>query len=318
MILQIGSLFSTLGGFLKTSIEAVLPGGIQQLGSSALDIGRGLIATELSRGQQRRDRDFLKAQLRERSNLAGQGPAVPGQTAVPTGGRVFAAPFLIPNVIPPSPSPAVFRPVGLRAGPADRIAQRALKGTARQSLRLSSRLAGPLVGGAAALEGLLPAGPSLMQTVFPEGPSRMFLPGSRAARRAGLNGQIGSGQFPTLPQLQAGAMAQNGTGLRMRSVFQRTPDNCNVQHYVLPKGENTLQPIQNVLDTKGLPRFRLDITTGDFLKIQPRRMNPLNFRALSRARSRTGAALRVCRTMFTEARREKTGKIRPKRRAKRK
>lgn len=98
------------------------------------------------------------------------------------------------------------------------------------------------------------------------------------------------------------------------STFQRNAQG-GVQHYVLDQN-GCLEPIETARELNGLPKFRLDLADSKFKKIKSRRMNPLNFKALGRARRRTGAALRVCRTMFTEARREKTGRVRPKRRAK--
>lgn len=65
-------------------------------------------------------------------------------------------------------------------------------------------------------------------------------------------------------------------------------------------------------------KYRFNRIKGIFQKVKARRMNPLNFKALGRARTRTSAALRICRTMFTEARRHKTGSVRPKARRRKK
>jgi len=113
-------------------------------------------------------------------------------------------------------------------------------------------------------------------------------------------------------QAQLPGLAGNGR------VWERTPDGCNVQHYVCDVDTGAISPIQDVANAKGRERFRLDLATQKFIKLNPRRMNPLNFRAASRARSRTASLLRIVRTMFTEHRREKTGKIRPKARRKKK
>ncbi len=97
-------------------------------------------------------------------------------------------------------------------------------------------------------------------------------------------------------------------------VWQRTADGCNVQHFTCDPDTGQMAPIEQVANPKGLNRFRLDLATQKFIKLNPRRINPLNFRAASRARSRTASLLRVVRTMFTEHRRETKGKIRIKKR----
>ncbi len=297
-----GGLFSSIGGFLKETV-----GGIVR-GSGVLDIGQNLLKREVDRIVGRKARQQQKHQLRQSSNLAGQGPAVPGQTAVPTGGRVFQPPILISNVIPPGSG------VGRQVSPQERAAQLATRrssspGIIKDFLNRGFTAAGlPRQFGAGGLGA--PGGRTLGERMFggtlfggrvnggilPIGPQRIF----------------GGGRFPDP------GVAMNGTGLMRRSVFQRTQDNCNVQHFVIDRTSGQLTPIEFVADHDGMARFRLDLTDQTFKKIKSRRMNPLNFKALGRARRRTGAALRVCRTMFTEARREKTGRVRPKRRAKRK
>ncbi len=109
-----------------------------------------------------------------------------------------------------------------------------------------------------------------------------------------------------------------GAPQRQQRVWQRTADGCNVQHFTCDPDTGQMAPIEQVANHKGLNRFRLDLATQKFIKLNPRRMNPLNFRAAARARSRSSALLRICKTMFTEHRREKTGAIRPKKRRKKK
>lgn len=196
--------FSGLGGFLKET------GG--QLTSAilrpAIQVGEGLLRRELARPILRKQKSELRAQARIQSNLLGQGPAVLGQTAVATGGRVFQPPLLVTNVVPPSPAPPQLRPVGLKAGPADRIASLALKnlagkGVATAAARRAAGFAfGPLGGAAAAASTLIPGnGARPFETVFPRGPSRLFLPGTRGV--------------PTMP---------NGIMTRGRSIFQRNAE----------------------------------------------------------------------------------------------
>lgn len=60
--------------------------------------------------------------------------------------------------------------------------------------------------------------------------------------------------------------------------------------------------------------FRLDPRTGDFVRVKPRRMNVLNISAFKRAERRVNGLTKICRTLFTEERRQKTAKVRRKRR----
>ncbi len=309
MILQFGAFLGGLGNFLKTGLEAALPTlkplAGQVLGGFA-DVGRQLLQRELARPLARARSRAAKAQLRQASNLAGQTPAIPSTTAVATGGRVFRPPLLVTNVIPPGPAPPVLRPIGLRAGPADRIASRVLKGIRSGGVLRGAalRAAGPIGLGISAISSARRI--DQFGEVFPKGPSRMFL------RNGGTMPQLnGRGVVEPLSFVEGGPRK----GMR---IWQRTADGCNVQHFTCDPDTGQMAPIEQVADAKGLNRFRLDLATQKFIKLNPRRMNPLNFRAASRARSRTSSLLRIVRTMFTEHRREKTGKIRPKARRKKK
>ncbi len=323
MILQLGSIFAGIGNFLKTGLEAALPSlrplAGQVLGGFA-DVGRQLLQRELVRPLQRKQKAVIRGQLREQSNLAGQTPAIPSTTAVATGGRVFRPPLLVTNVIPPGPAPPVIRPVGLRAGPADRIAARVLKGISRGGVLRGAamRAAGP--AGLALTAITTSRRRSAMQATFPRGVDPMFV----GPRQAGANG--GAFRFPRRLGAGGNGMA-TGNGFEAQlpglagngqRVWERTPDGCNVQHYVCDTDTGTIAPIQDVANPKGRERFRLDLATSKFIKLNPRRMNPLNFRAASRARSRTASLLRIVKTMFTEHRREKTGAVRPRKRRKKK
>jgi len=290
MILQLGSIFAGLGSFLTTAI-----GGLaKQAIPIATDFGAALLRKELARVTQRSRRSELRGAIRERSNFVGQGPAVPGQGPVPTGGRTFLPPGLVANIVPPGITGLTQRFVGSR--PPASVRRASLQ--AKQGLPLRQRV----MEGIGQVRGLLPLPPPTF---------RSFMRGRPAAMANGeFNG--GAGVDFATGRVFAGAGAATG------SRFQRTADNCSVQHFVVDATTGQLQPIEFVVDPEGKARYRLDLVEGIFKKIKPRRMNPLNFKALGRARRRAGAALRVCRTMFTEARREKTGKVRPKRRSKRK
>jgi len=298
MILQLGALFGGIGNFLKTGIEAILPGGLPQLGTAVLDVGRQLITNDLQKITRKRTARAQKAALRDQSNIAGQTPAIPSTTAVATGGRVHRAALLTTNLIPPGPQPIVFRPAGLRAGPTARIASQVLKGINRGAFRGAARFL-PGAGFATTLAPIGAARSDQFAEMFPGGPSRLFL-------------RNGGGMPNGVNGFQAQLPGLNGT--RGQRIWQRTADGCNVQHFTCDPDTGQMAPIEQVANPKGLNRFRLDLATQKFIKLNPRRMNPLNFRAAARARSRTSSLLRIVRTMFTEHRRETKGAIRIKKR----
>ncbi len=127
--------------------------------------------------------------------------------------------------------------------------------------------------------------------------------------RGGPTLQIGA----EMPQRQ---VAPTPTGLPSRGVYQKEPNGFQVQWYAMVGTQ--LQPI-----TRGqaecLKRdciYRLNVFTGDFQKLKSRRINPMNVRAFFRAGRRVDAGERICRKMFSEHRKKKTGAIRRKSRKK--
>lgn len=56
--------------------------------------------------------------------------------------------------------------------------------------------------------------------------------------------------------------------------------------------------------------YRLDVFRGRYVKLGSRRMNPMNIRAFFRAGRRVDAAERICRKMYSEKRKQKTGTMR--------
>ena len=83
----------------------------------------------------------------------------------------------------------------------------------------------------------------------------------------------------------------------------------------------TMEPIDRALARKCVKKnclFRFDVFRNRFVQVPQRRMNPMNVRAFFRAGRRVDAAERICRKMFTEKRRQKTGTIRRKTRRKKK
>lgn len=136
-----------------------------------------------------------------------------------------------------------------------------------------------------------------------------------------LPGQFGAGGL--MPPPTRMLFQQNGgfAGAPGESRFAVNPNTGKAQLFVPGRpGEGMIfleQAIQ-FPDIDTSCKFRFNRMKGVFQKIKARRMNPLNFKALGRARTRTSAALRICRTMFTEARRQKTGTVRPKARKRKK
>ncbi len=64
--------------------------------------------------------------------------------------------------------------------------------------------------------------------------------------------------------------------------------------------------------------YRLDVFKGKFMKMKSRRMNPMNVTAFFRSGRRVDAGERICRKMFSEKRKQKTGTIRRKSRSRKK
>lgn len=161
-----------------------------------------------------------------------------------------------------------------------------------------------VVGGAVAAETALGVAG---QFAFPE---TAFAPGS-------------TGGFPlTGDPLRIGGPAVPGvstaipTGLPRTGNFQREPNGCFVQWYFWDGNMGTQpQPIDRG-QASCLKRdciFRLNVFTGKFVKLKGRRMNPMNVRAFFRAGRRVDAGERICRKMFSEHRKTKTGTVRRKR-----
>ena len=102
-------------------------------------------------------------------------------------------------------------------------------------------------------------------------------------------------------------------------VFQREANGVQVQWYFWD-GMGSPQPIDRS-QAPCLKRdciFRLNVFTGKFVKLKSRRMNPMNVGAFFRAGRRVDAGERICRKMFSEHRKKKTGTVRRKSRRKKK
>ena len=108
------------------------------------------------------------------------------------------------------------------------------------------------------------------------------------------------------------------TGLPRVGRFQREPNGIMVQWFFFDGAQ--MLPIDRA-QSKCFQKdciFRFDVFRNRFVKLGRRRMNPMNVRAFFRAGRRVDAAERICRKMFTEKRRQKSGTVRRKSRRKKK
>lgn len=114
-------------------------------------------------------------------------------------------------------------------------------------------------------------------------------------------------------------LAPPATGLPSVGRFQKEPNGFQVQWYFWD-GTGSPQPIdRSQADCfRKDCIFRLDVFRGKFIKMGSRRMNPMNVRAFFRAGRRVDAGERICRKMFSEKRKQKTGTVRRKSRARKK
>ena len=113
-----------------------------------------------------------------------------------------------------------------------------------------------------------------------------------------------------------GVSTQVPTGLPRTGNFQREANGCIVQWFFWD-GDMGKQPVPidrgQATCLKRDCIFRLNVFTGKFVKLASRRMNPMNIKAFFRAGRRVDSGERICRKMFSEHRKTKTGTIRRKR-----
>ncbi len=351
MILQIGAFFGNL-------FEGITAGATQLgagLLSSGLQVGQqftsSLINRELNRDTVNAIQDRQKAALRAAANAVSPTAAV-GQTAVPAGGPATGTAFMPATIIPPSIQPpqrvlqtdpdffprnrgqqfqTERRPaplfegeqflqpafLGSLAGPivrggvalGRRFANRGLEAIGRTGRTIARAPVGVQLGGlaAAGVAGEAAVGFGL-DAIF--NPSIAGQDQFTAFADSGPALKITGGPLPTQTQVP--------TGLPARGVYQKEPNGFQVQWYAMVGGQ--LQPV-----TRGqaecLKRdciYRLNVFTGDFAKLKSRRINPMNVTAFFRAGRRVDAGERICRKMFSEHRKTKTGAVRRKRAKKRK
>ncbi len=111
------------------------------------------------------------------------------------------------------------------------------------------------------------------------------------------------------------------TGLPRTGNFQREANGCIVQWYFWDGDMGTQPQAIDRSQASCLKRdciYRLNVFTSKFIKLKGRRMNPMNVRAFFRAGRRVDSGERICRKMFSEHRKTKTGTVRRKRSRKKK
>ncbi len=320
MLLQLGSFLGpALNQLLNVAVPAALGVGTQFVS--------GLLTRELNRSQRNDSEDAFKAAIRAAANAVSPTVAL-GQTAVPAGGPATGSPFQPATLTPPS------------IVPANRIQQinpnffprvQTFQGTRRDSslgfLPGESQLAQLLPVGIPGAFGRFPQGLGRgfgagfpMASSFPVGPEDDVQRARRAELVGGGRRLNGNGRGDLL-QLGAGMnhAAPAVTGLPSVGRFQKEANGITVQWYFWD-GSGSPQPIDrsqaNCFRKDCI--FRLDVFRGKFVKMGSRRMNPMNVRAFFRAGRRVDAGERVCRKMFSEKRKQKTGTIRRKSRSRKK
>ena len=334
MIMQFGTLLaSVFGGAPGASLTSALTGaigrGVSALAPLALGVGNqfvtGLINRELSRESRNDVEDAIKAQLRAAANAISPTVA-PGQTAVFSGGPPTGSAFRPPTLIPPSILPPN-RVLQIDPGLVNPLVSNSF---------VESRRPAPLfqeAGFGAAASALLRRFGRAAQSFDPRTPIGRRMIGVGAAGVAGeaaLQFGLGAvfnpstaeaptiGRFPLTGnplRIPGGAVpvAPMPTGLPGIGRYQKDASGFRVQWYFWD-GTGDPQPIDRS-QADCLKRdciFRLDVFRGKFIKLKSRRINPMNVRAFFRAGRRVDAGERVCRKMFTEKRKQKTGTIRRK------
>ncbi len=357
MILQLGSLLSSVfGGAPGASLTSVLGGAITRAVDFAAPIFvkageqfvSGQIQRELNRSSRNDFEDSIKASLRAATNAVSPTAAI-GQTAVPAGGPATGTAFAPATLLPPSiqppqriiqTNPNFFPSVAPVTFQADRrppdvflsesipvpttnvnLGTLALKGI-QAGVRFGRSLG---VSGSRAMTGVAIGGAAVDTALMVGGdlafPSTAFAPGSRGGFPTQGNpltitdAQIARSE--TMPQVLSGIP----TGLPRTGNFQREANGCQVQWFFWDGNMGTSPTPVDRGQAACLKRdciFRLNVFTGKFVKLKGRRMNPMNVRAFFRAGRRVDAGERICRKMFSEHRKTKTGTVRRKRSRKKK
>ncbi len=303
---------------------------------AALNVGRdfasGLVQRELTRAQRNDSDDAFKALVRAAANAVSPTAAL-GQTAVPAGGPATGTAFAPPTLIPPSIQPArrvlqtnpdffprndtftasrradfafdparstpQVRPVGFMSSAASKLFQ-------AFRTPINRRMAGLTAAGVG------------VETAATFGINAILNPSVATAPSNGFSGIASSG--PAL-RITGGPMpshltAPAATGLPAVGRYQKEANGCFVQWYFFDGNEMVAIDRSQAACVKRDCIYRLDVFKGKFVKMKSRRMNPMNVSAFFRSGRRVDAGERICRKMFSEKRKQKTGTVRRKSKAK--
>lgn len=153
-----------------------------------------------------------------------------------------------------------------------------------------------------------------VETAAAVGGQFLFPSVAEAPGRSGISGFPSNGNPLRIP---GGSMpfpaVATPTGFPAVGRFQKEPNGVQVQWYFFD-GQR-MEPIDRA-QAECVKRecvFRFDVFRGKFIKLKGRRINPMNVRAFFRAGRRVDAGERICRKMFSEHRKTKTGTVRRKR-----
>ncbi len=342
------SLLGVLGGVVSRGASLLAPIAVSAGGQFV----NQLVNRELNRSSRNDFEDAIKAQLRAAVNAVSP-TAAPGQGPVFSGGPATGPAFSPPTLLPPSiqppnrilqTDPAFFggknparfqttrRPPDVFVGEDPRLV---FPGGVDTTNVMLGGLVRPLVSGAAAagrffrsfgasgsrrmggLRGTAVAGETAAAVAL----GSVFDPG--IAHAPGISA-INLGRGPALQLTENGmphVSTEIPTGLPRTGNFQREANGCIVQWYFWDGDMGTQPAPIDRGQSACLKRdciYRLNVFTGKFVKLKGRRMNPMNVRAFFRAGRRVDSGERICRKMFSEHRKTKTGTIRRKRSRKKK
>ncbi len=354
LITGIGSaganLFSQAGGLVATALQAGAQGALE-VGTQYVG---GLVNRELNRSARNAQEDALKAALRAAANAVAPTVA-PGQTAVYSGGQATGSAFMPATLIAPSlePPQRVLRTdpnhFSQTQGQAFQMERRPPDVFVGEvfPFRPVGLASGAAAAGAAALRGFSRfremVGPTMARRArqfdprTPLGRRMLGVGAGAVALETGANVALDfafpnvAGDFtgiqsegdplrvgPVMPQHRTGvAPVGVPTGLPGRGVYQKEANGCIVQWYFFNGRQMEAISRQQAECVKKDCIYRLNVFLGDFQKLKSRRMNPMNVTAFFRSGRRVDAGERICRKMFSEHRKTKTGTVR-RRRAKKK
>ncbi len=308
------------GNLLGLGFNALLNIAVPAALGVGTQFAAGLITRELNRSQRNDADDAFKAAIRAASNAVSPIVAI-GQTAVPAGGPATGTAFQPSTLIPPSILPAN----RVQQINPDFFPRLQTFGQSRRDPALGFEFAPSLsqpVGFGAG--GLIQKGAEFLgrQLGFGRGPGVRPPLGFPMASNFPLEEPSLSERILERRRTFEGPLPRVGaempvappvTGLPAVGRFQKEANGCTVQWYFWD-GTGSPQPIdRSQADCfRKDCIFRLDVFRGKFVKMGSRRMNPMNVRAFFRAGRRVDAGERICRKMFSEKRKQKTGTIRRK------